>query len=85
MSLIGRGIIFILVMFLAVLSGLQIGNEDGAESTVVKEEVVEKKAVQTEPRLFSKAGEDFSSLVQKSMEVTVDSALIKMQDFISGK
>lgn len=85
MGLVGRGIIFILVMFLAVLSGLQIGNEEGTQSTVVKEEVVEKEVVQTEPRLFSKAGEDFSVLVQKSMEVTVDSALTKMQNFISGK
>lgn len=86
MSVISKGFIFIFVMILAVLSGLQLNN-GGVSSTVIEDKKVEVKEeiIHTETGSISKIGENFSFLVQKSMEVTVDSALTKMQDFIIGK
>lgn len=86
MNLISKGFIFVFVMILAVLSGLQLNN-GGGSSTVIEDKKVDvkKEIIHTETGSISKIGENFSLLVQKSMEVTVDSALSKMQNFISGK
>lgn len=87
MKFISIGITFVLVFFLAVLSGLQVSNKKvpDVNAEVIQKNEVKKKFVQTEPRVFSKAGEQFSAVVEKSVELTVETALTKMQDLISGK
>lgn len=87
MKFIGNGMLFVVIMFLGVLSALQLNIEpSNVQNKPVIENTEEKSSsVQTDPRVFSKVGEDFSNLVQKSVEITVEPVLTKLHDVVSGK